>query len=54
MPNNSTLYVAISSNELAMTIGIEAIILTLGGTLGSVIAAWALWKALYKKKGEAA
>ena len=36
------------------TIGIEAIILTLGGTLGSVIAAWALWKALYKKKGEAA
>ena len=33
---------------------IEAIILTLGGTLGSVIAAWALWKALYKKKGEAA
>ena len=36
------------------TIGIEAIILTLGGTLGSVIAAWTLWKALYKKKGEAA
>ena len=33
------------------TIGIEAVILTLGGTLGSVVAAWALWKALYKKKG---
>ena len=29
------------------TIGIEAVILTLGSTLGSVIAAWALWKALY-------
>ena len=25
------------------TIGIEAVILTLGSTLGSVIAAWALW-----------
>ncbi|WP_274949691.1 LysO family transporter [Bacteroides cutis] len=34
------------------TIGLEAIVLTLGGTLGSVIAAWALWKVLYKKKGE--
>ena len=33
------------------TIGIEAVILTLGSTLGSVIAAWALWKALYRKKG---
>lgn len=33
------------------TIGLEAIILTLGGTLGSVVAAWALWKVLYKKKG---
>lgn len=33
------------------TIGIETVILTLGGTLGSVVAAWALWKALYKKKG---
>ena len=32
------------------TIGIEAVILTLGSTLGSVIAAWALWKALYRKK----
>ena len=36
------------------TIGIEAVILTLGGTLGSVVAAWALWKALYKKKGRTA
>ena len=34
--------------------GIEAVILTLGGTLGSVVAAWALWKALYKKKGRTA
>ncbi len=33
------------------TIGLEAIILTVGGTLGSVIAAWALWKTLYKRKG---
>ena len=29
------------------TIGLEAVILTLGGTLGSLIAAWALWKLLY-------
>lgn len=36
------------------TIGIEAVILTLGGTLGSVVATWALWKALYKKKGRTA
>lgn len=36
------------------TIGIEAVILTLGGTLGSVVAVWALWKALYKKKGRTA
>lgn len=33
------------------TIGLEAVILTLGGTLGSVVAAWALWRALYKQKG---
>lgn len=33
------------------TLGMEAILLTLGATLGSVIAAWALWKALYRKKG---
>ena len=30
---------------------LEAVILTIGGTLGSVIAAWALWRALYKRKG---
>lgn len=29
------------------TIGLEALLLTLGGTLGSVIAAWALWRKLY-------
>lgn len=33
------------------TIGLEAIVLTVGGTLGSVVAAWALWRALYKKEG---
>lgn len=33
------------------TIGLEAIVLTMGGTLGSVVAAWALWRALYKKEG---
>ena len=33
------------------TIGYEAVALTLGGTLGSVIAAWALWRVLYKRKG---
>lgn len=34
------------------TIGLEAIVLTAGGTLGSVIAAWTLWRVLYKQKGE--
>ena len=38
-------------NKGPHTIGLEAVILTLGGTLGSVIAAWALWRALYKRKG---
>ena len=33
------------------TIGLEAVILTIGGNLGRVIAAWALWRALYKRKG---
>lgn len=33
------------------TIGLEAIVLTLGGVLGSVVAAWLLWRALYKEKG---
>ena len=45
----------VGSNEQIIkglhTIGLEAVILTLGGTLGSVIAAWALWRALYKRKG---
>lgn len=31
--------------------GLEAVILTTGGTLGSVIAAWGLWRVLYRKKG---
>lgn len=33
------------------TLGLEAIILTLGGTLGSVLAAWCLWRILYGKRG---
>lgn len=33
------------------TLGMEAIVLMLGGTLGSVTAAWLLWKALNRKKG---
>lgn len=47
--------IEVGSNEQIVkglhTIGFEAVILTLGGTLGSVIAAWALWKVLYKRKG---
>lgn len=47
--------IEVGSNEQIIkglhTIGLEAVILTLGGTLGSVIAAWALWKALYRVKG---
>ena len=47
--------IEVGSNEQIIkglhTIGLEAVILTLGGTLGSVIAAWALWRALYKRKG---
>ena len=47
--------IEVGSNEQIIkglhTIGLEAVILTLGGTLGSVIAAWALWRALYNKKG---
>ena len=47
--------IEVGSNEQLLkglhTIGLEAVILTLGGTLGSVIAAWALWRALYKRKG---
>ena len=47
--------IEVGSNEQIIkglhTIGLEAVILTLGGTLGSVIAARALWRALYKRKG---
>ena len=47
--------IEVGSNEQIIkglhTIGLEAVILTLGGALGSVIAAWALWRALYKRKG---
>lgn len=34
------------------TIGLEAIVLTLAGTFGSLIAAWLLWKALYPQGAE--
>ena len=47
--------IEVGSNEEIIrglhTIGYEAVVLTLGGTLGSVIAAWALWRSLYKRKG---
>ena len=47
--------VEVGSNEQIIkglhSLGLEAIILTLGGTLGSVIAAWDLWKIIYKKEG---
>lgn len=47
--------IEVGSNEEIIrglhTIGYEAVVLTLGGTLRSVIAAWALWRALYKRKG---
>ena len=47
--------IEVGSNEQIIkglhTIGLEAVILTLGGTLGSVIAAWSLWRSLYKRKG---
>ena len=47
--------IEVGSNEQIIkglhTIGLEAVILTLGGTLGSVIAAWALWRALYNNNG---
>lgn len=35
-------------------LGFEAVALALGGTLGSVIAAWALWRVLYGGKMEQA
>ena len=47
--------IEVGSNEEIIrglhTIGYEAVVLTLGGNLGCVIAAWALWRALYKRKG---
>lgn len=47
--------IEVGSNEEIIrglhTIGYEAVVLTLGGMTGSVIAAWALWRALYKRKG---
>ena len=46
--------IEVGSNEQIIkglhTIGLEAVILTLGGTLGSVIAAWALWRAFVQKE----
>lgn len=46
--------IEVGSNEQIIrglhTIGLEALILTLGGTLGSVVAAWALWRLLYPKE----
>lgn len=33
------------------TLGIEAVVMTLGGTFGSVVFAWALWRVLYGRKG---
>lgn len=34
------------------TIGMEAILITLAATLGSVMAAWGLWYVLYKRNKE--
>ncbi|MBQ8888599.1 MAG: LysO family transporter [Bacteroidaceae bacterium] len=48
--------IEVGSNEQIIkglhSLGLEAILLTIGGTLGSVITAWALWKNIYKKKGQ--
>ena len=47
--------IEVGSNEQIIkgihTLGLEAFVLTIGGLLGSVIAAWVLWKVLYKKGG---
>lgn len=32
------------------SIGLEAIVLSVGATTGSVLAAWLLWKVLYRKE----
>lgn len=48
--------VEVGSNEAIIrglhTIGLEAVVLTIGGTLGSVLAAWVLWRMLGGKKEE--
>lgn len=48
--------IEVGSNEQIIsgihTIGLEALLLTLGGTLGSVVAAWGLWKVLYPQNGK--
>lgn len=45
--------IEVGSNEAIVrglhTLGVEALVLTLGGLLGSVLAAWVLWRWLYKK-----
>ncbi|MEG2515028.1 MAG: LysO family transporter, partial [Bacteroidaceae bacterium] len=36
------------------TIGLEAFIITLAGVIGSILASWALWVILYKRKKKGA
>ncbi len=33
------------------TLGVEAVVLAVGGTAGSVLAAWGLWQAVRRRKG---
>lgn len=33
------------------TLGLEALAITLAAVIGSCLAAWALWKVLYRRKG---
>ena len=44
---------SIEGNEVIMaslpSLGLNALIITLGGVAGSIIAAWALWKLVFKK-----
>ncbi|MDX9941678.1 MAG: LysO family transporter [Bacteroidales bacterium] len=44
---------SIGGNEVIMaslpSLGLNALIITLGGVAGSIIAAWALWKLVFKK-----
>ena len=48
--------IEVGSNEEIInglhTLGLEAVLLTLGGTLGSVICAWILWKMIYQQPKE--